>query len=125
MEQNSNFQTLSTLEQQRYQHLLNAQYDDFAALCHPQLRYVHSSGKVDDFAGYIGKCQNGFYQYQRADLDIERIDIFDGVATIFAELNSEFLAGEELKKLHVKIASVWVKHNDDWKFFAYQPTAIV
>lgn len=116
---------IAELEQRRYQHLLAGQYDEFRALCHPQLRYVHSSGKVDDYAGYTSKCDQGFYEYRVADLVVENVQVFDGVATLFAELKSEFMAGTELKKLHLKILSVWVLDDGQWKFFAYQPTAIV
>ena len=116
---------VTQLENLRYQYLLNAQYDQFTALCHPELMYVHTSGKVDDFKGYTGKCQQGFYQYRKAELLIERIHVFDGVATVFGELKSEFLAGQDEKKLHNKILSIWVEHQGQWKFFAYQPTAIV
>lgn len=55
---------------------------------------------------------------------IERVEIFDTVALVFGELKSEFLAGTDSKKLHNKILSVWVKFGGDWKFYAYQPTAI-
>jgi hypothetical protein len=47
------------------------------------------------------------------------------VATVFGELKSEFLAGTDTKKLHNRILSVWVKTEGEWKFFSYQPTAIV
>lgn len=59
---------ISELEQRRYQYLLTKRYDEFTSLCHPDLRYIHTSGKVDDFLGYTGKCQAGFYQYSVADL---------------------------------------------------------
>lgn len=113
------------LEKLRYQYLLNEQYDQFEALCHPQLMYVHTSGKVDDFEGYTSKCNQGFYKYSKAELSIERINIFESVAMVFGELKSEFLAGTDTKKLHNKILSVWVLTDGEWKFFAYQPTAIV
>lgn len=113
------------LEHLRYQYLLNEQYDQFEALCHPQLMYVHTSGKADDFAGYTSKCHQGFYKYSKADLNIERIDIFESVVTVFGELKSEFLAGKDTKKLHNKILSIWVLTDGQWKFFAYQPTAII
>ena len=118
-------QTIAKLEHLRYQYLLNAQYPEFTALCHPELMYVHTSGKVDDYMGYTGKCNQGFYTYTKAELKIDRINIFDSVATVFGELKSEFLAGTDTKKLHNRILSVWVKTEGEWKFFSYQPTAIV
>lgn len=118
-------QRIAELEKLRYQYLLDGNYVAFANLCHPQLSYVHSSGKLDDFAGYTSKCLNGFYQYDNVDLKIERVDIFDNVATVFSDLQSDFLAGGERKQLHNKVLSVWVQADGEWKFFAYQPTVIV
>lgn len=118
--------TIIELEHLRYQHLLDGEYDKFTNLCHPELVYVHTSGKEDDFSGYTSKCNQGFYQYQKAELSIDRINIFgQSVVAVFGELKSEFFAGTELKKLHNRILSIWVQRDGEWKFFAYQPTAIV
>lgn len=118
-------QQISALENLRYQYLLKEQYDKFTALCHSDLTYVHTSGKVDDFLGYTEKCKQGFYKYTKAKLSIERINIFESVVMVFGELKSEFFAGADFKKLHNKILSIWIYDNGEWKFFAYHPTAIV
>lgn len=113
------------LELLRFQFLLKRDYESFKNICHPDLSYIHTSGKVDNFSGYIGKCLAGFYQYQKVDLNVNRINIIDNVAMLFADLKSEFLAGNEEKKLNNKILSIWIQEHGEWKFFAYQPTAIL
>lgn len=115
---------IANLEHRRFHHLLNQDYEAFKNLCHPKLTYTHTSGKVDDFEGYLGKCFAGFYHYHRVDLRVNHIHLDENIALVFADLHSEFTAGTDKKNLNNKILSVWIKEKDDWKFFAYQPTAI-
>ncbi|GAA4417039.1 hypothetical protein GCM10011450_10670 [Advenella faeciporci] len=39
------------LEKQRFNFLVNKKHDQFARLCNKDLRYVHTSGTVDDVSG--------------------------------------------------------------------------
>lgn len=116
---------ISQLEHLRFQHLLNQDYEAFKSLCHPQLTYTHTSGKVDDYEGYLGKCFAGFYTYHHVQLDVNHIHLTENIALVFSDLQSEFTAGTDEKKLNNKTLSVWIKDQENWKFFAYQPTAII
>ena len=35
-------------------------FDDFAALCHPDLIYTHSTAVTDTLDSYLAKCRDGF-----------------------------------------------------------------
>lgn len=116
---------ITHLENLRYQYLLTEQYDKFVELCHPDLRYTHTNGLVDDFDGYTTKCLQNYYKYIQVQLDIDNITSSDTLVLVFSNLKVAFFAGSELKEFNNQILSVWVKVSEDWKFYAYQPTPII
>ena len=48
-------------------------FDDFAALCHPDLIYTHSTAVTDTLDSYLAKCRDGFFDYHRIDHPITKI----------------------------------------------------
>jgi hypothetical protein len=110
------------LENQRFQAILERDYDSFRNLCHSGLHYMHSNGMTDNLESYIEKCEENFYQYQWIEHPIDKIEIINNCAFVFGEMQAELLINGIPKRLDNKTLSVWIKDEFSWKFYAFQPT---
>lgn len=110
------------LEKQRFEYLINAQYDQFAAMCSEDLRYVHSGGTVDDLTAYIKKLKSGFYDYQEMCLDIANIIDMQTYVMVIGDLNAKLLVDGQPRILQNRAVSLWKKEHDQLKFLMYQGT---
>jgi hypothetical protein len=79
--------TIKELEDRRFAAVVAGDFDGFAAVCHPDLIYTHSTGVTDTLASYLEKCRSGFYVYHavehpvtkiEGDLEAMRADTFNG-----------------------------------------------
>jgi hypothetical protein len=120
----TDIRTLTALEQARCAAIVDGDYDAFAALSHPELRYTHTSGETDTLDSYLQKCRSGYYDYHRIDRPITRITIVGDTALILGEFHSELSAGGIEKELHASALAVWIRDGDSWLFLGYQPTLL-
>jgi ketosteroid isomerase-like protein len=112
------------LEDERYQALERGDIDAFAALCHPDLLYTHSTGGTDTLADYLGKLREGYYVYHRIDHPVRQVGIYGEVALVFGEMNADITAGGISKQLRTKCLAAWARSGTGWLLLAYQPTPI-
>ncbi len=115
-------QIIRELEDRRYAAVVAGDFDDFAAVCHPDLIYTHSNGVTDTLESYLEKCRSGFYVYHEIDHPVSKIVITGGVALVSGEMNAELTAGGTRKQLRNSCLAVWVREGDTWKLIGYQPT---
>ncbi|MUG32345.1 MULTISPECIES: nuclear transport factor 2 family protein [Psychrobacter] len=115
-------QQISELEQQRFNYLLNKQYDEFAALCDADLRYVHSSGAMDDLSSYLQKLKSGFYEYQQLDYDINQVIDMQDYVMVTGDFYAQVLVDGQPISLKNRALCIWKKRGDEFKFFMYQGT---
>jgi ketosteroid isomerase-like protein len=111
------------LEEERYDAVLRGDVAAFAACCHPELLYTHSTGITDTLDSYLGKLA-GYYVYHSIDHPITRIVISGDVALVLGEMNADITAGGIEKRLHNLSLAVWTRAGDTWKFLAYHPTPL-
>lgn len=116
--------TIHALEEARYQAVVDKDWDTFAALCHPELSYSHSSGITDTLAEYLAKGRSGFYVYHRIEHPIDSIRIVDDIALVHGEMNAEITAGGRDKTLRNKCLAIWKYAEGHWRLLAYQPTPV-
>ncbi|WP_225315110.1 nuclear transport factor 2 family protein [Neisseria zalophi] len=109
-------------EKKRIGYMIAGQFEKFAAMCSPSLRYVHSGGSVDGLSSFMEKVQSGLYDYQRIDYPIYEVRVLGGCVLVFAEFNADVLVGGQLKKLDNHAVSVWEIDGEDLKFAFYQAT---
>lgn len=114
---------IKSLENQRFQAILNKDYLAFRKLCHLNLHYMHSNGVSDNLDSYIQKCETNFYQYQWIKHPIDKIEFFNNCAFVFGEMQAELLINSTPKRLDNKTLSIWIKDQNSWKFYAFQPTS--
>jgi hypothetical protein len=81
------------LERQRYAAIVAGDFDGFAAVCHPELMYTHSTGVTDSLDSYLAKCHEGFYVYHHVDHPVERIVVTGDAALVLGEMNADLTAG--------------------------------
>ncbi|WP_019672017.1 nuclear transport factor 2 family protein [Psychrobacter lutiphocae] len=116
-------QRINELEQQRFNFLINKEYDAFAELCDPELRYVHSSGKIDDLDSYLKKLKLGYYNYQDIRFEIDKVIDMGNYVMATGDLYLQLLADNEPLSLQNRAVSIWRKQGDTYKFLMYQGTA--
>ncbi|GAA2848342.1 hypothetical protein GCM10010472_01570 [Pseudonocardia halophobica] len=110
------------LERQRFDAVVDQDFELFASTAHPALMYTHSNGVTDTLESYLEKCRNGFYVYHRIDHPVTKIVIEGDTAVVLGEMNADLTAGGTRKQLANTSLAVWVRDGESWKLLAYQPT---
>lgn len=115
-------QTIRALEDRRYGAMVDGDFEDFAALSHPDLIYTHSTGVVDSLDSYLAKTRSGHYVYHRVDHPIERVLLHGDTAVVIGEMHADITAGGAVKTLANRALAVWVRTIEGWRLLAYQTT---
>jgi ketosteroid isomerase-like protein len=110
------------LERLRYDAVVAGDFDAFAAVCHPDLVYTHSTGVTDTLESYVAKCRDGYYDYHRIDHPVTKVVLHGDVALVLGEMNADITAGGARKQLRNSCLAVWVRAGETWKLIGYQPT---
>jgi hypothetical protein len=117
-------QLVKQAEQQRFQALMQQNYQKFQDLCAPELTYIHSSARQDNLSSYMTKLKNQYYIFQQVDYQIENIVEFADTILVFALLDAALLVQQQPLQLKNRTLSVWKKTPAGVQLFAYQPTPI-
>lgn len=115
---------IKKLEDERFKSIVERRYEDFAKLVHPEMTYTHTGGITDSKQSYLDKLFSGFYDYKWIEHPISKIQIIGDIALVFGEMHCEVLAGNIQKFLKNKSLAIWRKENNEWLFYAYQPTPL-
>ncbi|GAA4427716.1 nuclear transport factor 2 family protein [Actinokineospora soli] len=110
------------LETRRYRAVVDAEFDAFRALCHPDLVYTHSDGSRDSVESYLAKCASGHYVYHRVDHPVDDVVLTGDTAVVVGQMNASITAGGTRKELANNAIAVWVRDDGAWRLLAYQPT---
>jgi ketosteroid isomerase-like protein len=112
---------LRRLVEERYRAIESGDFAAFAALCHPDLLYVHTSGLIDSLGAYLAKCRDGYYQYSRVRHTIENLTISEGVALVLGGMQADLLVDGQAKTLDSRVFAVWVRPAGTWMLLAHHP----
>ncbi|OUY06239.1 nuclear transport factor 2 family protein [Acinetobacter populi] len=110
------------MEKNRFNSLINKQYDHFAAICDQNLRYVHTSGAVDDLSSFMNKLQAGYYDYQQIDYDIVNVIEMQDCIIVVANFHANLLVDQKPRTLQNRALSIWKKEQEQLKLMIYQAT---
>ncbi|WP_296404387.1 nuclear transport factor 2 family protein [Psychrobacter sp.] len=113
---------ISELEQQRFNYLINKQYDEFAAMCDADLQYVHSIGAIDNLSSYIQKLNSGYYVYKHINFDISKVIDMHEYVLVTGNFYADVMLDGKPISLKNRAISIWKKQGDKFKFFMYQGT---
>ncbi|MFE4545478.1 nuclear transport factor 2 family protein [Arthrobacter sp. NPDC056727] len=120
----SDHAAIQSLEKQRYDAVLNGDFDTFQKLCHPDLVYGHTAGNRDSLATYVAKLRSGELRYHWIEHEIENLVISGDTALVLGKMVAKVSVNETDKSLNNASLSVWTKVAGDWKFIAYHPTPL-
>ena len=115
-------EVITELERRRFAAMVAGDFDDFAALCHPDLIYTHSTAVTDTLDSYLAKCRDGFFDHHRIDHPITKVVVAGDVGLVLGEMNADLTIGGTRKQLRNSSLAVWVRDGDSWKLIGYQPT---
>ena len=117
-------QQIRELEDRRFAAMEAGDFDAFAAVCHPDLIYTHSTAETDTLDSYLAKGRSGFYDYHRIDHPVTRIVVVGDTALVLGEMNADLTAGGVRKQIRTVSLAVWVREAGSWRLIGYQPTVM-
>ena len=116
--------TVRALEAARFRAIVDGRWDDFAAICHPELRYTHATGVVDTRTSYLDKLRSGHYDYHYIEHTVEHTHDQAGAVLLWGTMTAGLRAGAQTKTIDNRTLTVWVRQADHWLLLAQQPTPI-
>ncbi len=111
-------------EDRRYEALLGPDLPTLERLFHDRLSYAHSSGVRDTKAEYLEKIGNGYYDYQRLDHPVERVEVVDGTVVVIGRMTADLTVQGTPKTLDNLALAVWTKDTGEWQLLAYASTPL-
>ena len=115
---------ISSLEERRYQAMQSNDLENIQRLLHPELSYVHSSGKVDNRESFLNKLRDGLSIYHLIQHVVHKVHQSGDTAIVFGEMVADITSHGVAKTIQNRTLNVWLRTGMDWQLFAYQPTPI-
>ena len=116
---------IRTLENQRYQAMINKDVATLEKLFDDGLVYTHSSAQVDSKAQYINFVKTGVFDYKKIECFDEVMQVYgDHTVVTSGRATIEVIARGTLKSLNNRFVTVWIKTIAGWRFAAWQSTPI-
>jgi ketosteroid isomerase-like protein len=111
-------------EDLRYQAMIDGDLATMDRLCADQLSYAHSSGVRDTKAEYFEKVRSGYYDYQRIDHPVERVEVVGDTAIVVGRMTCDLTVGGTPKTIDNLALAVWTRISGEWRLLAYAPTSL-
>jgi ketosteroid isomerase-like protein len=111
-------------EDRRYEALLAPDLPALERLFHDRLSYAHSSGVRDTKAEYLGKIESGYYDYQRIDHPVERVDVLGDSAVVVGRMTADLTVQGKQKTIDNLALAVWTRTAGEWQLVAYASTPL-
>jgi hypothetical protein len=111
-------------EDRRYEALLGPDLPVLERLFHDRLSYAHSSGARDTKAEYLGKIESGYYDYQRIDHPVERVDVLGDSAVVIGRMTADLTVQGTQKTIDNLALAVWTRTAGEWQLVAYASTPL-
>ncbi|HUC16133.1 MAG TPA: nuclear transport factor 2 family protein [Acetobacteraceae bacterium] len=111
-------------EDQRFAALLAGDIDALAPLLHRDLRYVHSSGDIENRDAYLAELRAGASSYLEARRSNEKIVVHGETAMVFNQLDMSVIHLGQPRQVHSAALAVWVLEQGSWQLIALQSTAL-
>jgi ketosteroid isomerase-like protein len=111
-------------EDERFAAVLAGDANALAPLLHHDLRYVHSSGAVQDRAHYLAELENGSWTYRDVLRSEQTISIRGETAIVVNRLDLSVLHLGQVEEVHATALAIWVREAVGWQLIAVQSTAL-
>lgn len=117
-------QQIRAAEDRRYAAMLAADLDTLDELCADGLSYAHSNGVRDTKAEYFGKVRAGYYDYQRIEHPVQRVEVLGNTAIVVGRMTADLLVDGVPKTIDNLALAVWARTPAGWRLLAYAPTRL-
>lgn len=92
----------------------------FEKLCHDQLSYGHSAGRIETKAEFIAASTNGKTVWKSIALSDTSVKVVGANAIARHKLTGETLSEGKTNAINIGILMVWAKQGADWTLLARQ-----
>lgn len=92
----------------------------FEKLCHDQLSYGHSAGRIETKAEFIAASTSGKSVWKSIALSDTSVKIVGANAIARHKLTGETLSEGKTNAINIGILMVWAKQGADWQLLARQ-----
>ena len=101
-------QAIRELEDRRFDAVVAGEFDDFAAVSHPELIYTHSNAVIDT-SSLPGEVPQRLLRLPHGRAPDDKIVILGDTALVFGEMKADLTAGGTRKQLGNSSLAVWVR----------------
>jgi hypothetical protein len=111
-------------EDRRYRAMIETDLETLDQLLDDRVSYAHSSGVRDTKAEYLGKIESGYYDYQRIDHPVERVDVLGDSAVVIGRMTADLTVQGTQKTIDNLALAVWTRTAGEWQLVAYASTPL-
>jgi len=113
---------LLSLENQRYQAMVQADMELLDAMLDDGLIFTHASGKIDTKSSFLKNLGSGNLIYKTIAIDDAAVRIYDSCGVVTGKSKLEINVRGEDRMLQLRFTTVWIEEESGWKVVAYQST---
>jgi ketosteroid isomerase-like protein len=121
---NDDVRAVLDAEDRRYEALMGPDLPTLERLFHDRLSYAHSSGVRDTRDEYLEKVRSGYYDYQRLDHPVERVEVVGDTALVVGRMTADLTVDGTQKTIDNLALAVWTRAGGEWQLLAYAPTRL-
>lgn len=115
---------IRSLEDRRYQAMIEADTDTLEQLLGDGLVYTHSIGVSDGKAAYLEGVKAKKFTYRKIERPQEQIQLYGDTAVVTGRAHGDLLVDGAPRVANLRYISVWVKGPRGWQTVAFQATSI-
>jgi ketosteroid isomerase-like protein len=113
-------QDIDRVEDQRYQAMIDGNWEAFGNMLADEFQYHQPSGKVSDKKTYIAFAASGEIKIKKAERYDVKIHEYGDTATAMGSTRLDVEIKGEPRKIELRYLNVWVKRDGRWQLAARQ-----
>jgi ketosteroid isomerase-like protein len=115
---------IKTLEDRRFQAMIDSDFDTLGKLLGDDLIYTHSTAQSDTRAEYLALCKKGVFKYLKIERPIEIIQVYGDTVVVTGYVKMEAIVDGKPRLLNSRYTDVWIKGRKGWQMVVWQSTSI-
>jgi ketosteroid isomerase-like protein len=113
-------QDIDRVEDQRYQAMIDDDWETFGNMLADEFQYHQPSGKVSDKKTYVASAASGDIKIKKAERYDVKIHVYGDTATAMGSTRLDVEIKGEPRKIDLRYLNVWVKRGGRWQLAARQ-----
>lgn len=114
---------IHSLEDKRYQAMIEADTNVLEQLFGDGLVYTHSTGTADGKAAYLEGVRSANFAYKQIERSDECIQVYGDTAVVTGRARADMIVGGVPRLATLRYTCVWVKAINGWQTVAFQATS--